>query len=402
MIEWLRNQPPDRIFIEDRDSAHTYGEVADRVDSRVVEGVEVIRPSLDIGSIIDLIAVMSSGTAVLVAPDRTVEAVETPPGTACVIYTSGTTGDPKGVRLTRSNWEAASQASVEHLGHGHEDTWLLAMPLHHVAGLGIVLRSAYAGGRVRLLRRFDPESFAGGLHSGVTMASVVPTMLLRALDADPGPYAGLRAVLVGGGAIPHDVLERAWDAGIPALPTYGMTETCGQVATLRPGSPKDKKADPLPGVEIRIGAGKRVELRAPMLSPGYLGEPDRPANSWYITGDLGELDDDGSVRILGRADELIISGGENVDPTEVAAVVEAHSAVDEALVVGVPSAEWGEVVGCVYEGGATIEDLEAWARARLPAHAIPRLWRRVAELPRTELGELDRLVGRLILEAEPS
>ena len=400
MIEWLRAHPSDWVFLETTERSHTYGEMAERVAARPVEGVEVVHPRLSVESIVDLLAVMSSGTAVIVGPGEEPAAVPDPDGAACAMYTSGTTGTPKGVRLTAANWEAAALASVRHLGHGPDDTWLLAMPLHHVAGLGVILRSAYAGGKVRLLKVFEAGRYARELQVKATMASVVPTMLQRILAANPGPYHGLRAVLVGGGPIPDGLLERAHAAGLPVLPTYGMTETCGQVATLRPGSPVEKRAHPLPGVELAITKDGRVAVRGPQTSPGYLGGPDRAADEWFVTGDLGEIDPDGAVRVIGRADDVIISGGENIDPVEVELALSGHPQLDRVMVVGVPSEEWGYDVGCLYEGQVDSSSLEAWARARLPSHAVPRHWRQVEELPVTALGQPDRLLGRTLLAVD--
>jgi O-succinylbenzoic acid--CoA ligase len=339
--------------------------------------------------VVDLLAVMTHGSAVVVAEGAPELGSVDAAGAAVVIFTSGSTGGSRGARLTRENWEAAAQASVEHLGHGPDDTWLLAMPLHHVGGLSIVVRSAYTGGRVRMLPGFEPETFARELHN-VTMASVVPTMLSRILDVDPGPYQDLRAVLVGGGPIPDDLLARAAEAGLPVLPTYGMTETCGQVATLRPGSPVENKAHPLPGVDLRIEPDGRIALRGPMLSPGYVGEPDRESGDWFSTGDLGTLDDDGAVRVTGRADTMIVSGGENVDPALVEAALTKVPGVEQSMVFGVPSEEWGMEVVCLYVGDAGSIRIETYLRDRLPGFMIPKRSIRVNAFPLTAMGKPDR------------
>ncbi len=390
MLDWLRRHDPDRVFIQTAEKARTYGETVEAVEQRPVGGAEVLRPWPYFSSVVDLIAVMSGGSAVIVAEDSPELGMVEAAGAACVIYTSGSSGGRKGARLTMGNWEAACRGSVDHLGHGPEDTWLLAMPLHHVGGLSIVLRSAYVGGSVRMLPGFDPAGFARELHEGATMASVVPTMLARVLDVDPGPYQGLRAVLVGGGPIPDDLLARAAAAGLPVLPSYGMTETCGQVATLRPGSPLENKAHPLPGVEMRVEPDGRIGVRGPMVSPGYVGEPDRGEGEWFVTNDLGALDHDGAVRVTGRADIVIVSGGENIDPLEVESVLSRISGVEEALVIGIPSEEWGMEVACLYVGEATPIRMESHLRDRLPGFMIPRRWLRVRALPVTPMGKPDR------------
>lgn len=394
MKEWIRRHDPASVFLESDRQVVTYGEALERVEAIPTGKVEVLRPQLESESILTLLAAASSGSALLLGPEREAPVLTRQPGTAFVLLTSGTTGRPKGVRLTWQNWEAASGASAEHLGHGADDTWLLAMPLHHVAGLGIVIRSAFVGGRVRVLARFDAAMFARELHRGVTVASVVPTMLERVLAEDAGPYRGLRAVLVGGGRIPDGLLERAGTAGLPVLPTYGMTETCGQVATLRPGSSVERKAHPLPGVEVSITEGGRIALRGGQVFAGYLGEPDRAASEWFVTSDLGRLDEDGALRVLGRADDLIITGGENVDPREVEAVVASHRDSGSVMVVALLEPEWGQIVGCLYTGEAVPAELEAHARAGLPSHAVPRRWRRVPSIPVSALGKPDRVAGQ--------
>lgn len=390
MIEWVRGHDPERVFIEMPERSWTFGETIAEVEARPVSGTEVVRPWPYFSSVVDLLAVMSKGSAVIVAEETSELGLIDASGAASVVFTSGSSGGPKGARLTKDNWEAAARASVEHLGHGPDDVWLLAMPLHHVAGLSIIIRSAHSGGQVRMLPGFEPTSFANELRSGITMTSVVPTMLARVLEVDPGPYQGLKAVLVGGGPIPDNLLEQAAGAGLPVSPSYGMTETCGQVATLKPGSPLENKAHPLPGVELRIEPDGRIAVRGPMVSPGYVGEPDRAPDDWFETGDLGELDEEGALRVTGRTDTLIISGGENVDPAVVEEMVVRVPGVEEALVVGVPSEEWGTEVVCLYAGEASPIRIESYLKDRLAGFMIPKRWLRVEALPMSPMGKPDR------------
>lgn len=387
---WLRSHDPDRVFMIAENGDWTFGQVLERMGKRALGRDVHLIPALDLESVAVILSAMSTGTAFLSGPGRSMPRTVDPRNAVSVVLTSGSSGIPKAVRHTAGNWLAAADASQAHLGHGRDDIWLLALPLYHVGGLSIVIRSAYTGGAVRLLPGFEPPAFARALHEGATMASVVPTMLSRVLDHDPGPYSGLRAVLVGGGPIPAGLLERAATAGLPALPTYGMTETCGQVATLRPGSELGARADPLPGVQISIGSDHRIAVRGPMLSPGYLGEADRDADDWFVTNDLGSLDADGALRVTGRADTVIVSGGENVAPEEVEAAITHLDGVEDALVVGVPDSEWGEAVCCVYVGRDEPAAIEAQLRRVLPGFMIPKRWARVARIAVAGPGKPDR------------
>lgn len=390
MIEWLERVDPDRPFLREAGRTWTYGQTLDEVTVRVVPEPRLIQPSLSAASVFDVLAGLSGGGATVVGPGS--ETVS--PGDAdLVAFTSGSTGPPKGVRFSEANLVAAASASAEHLGHGPEDDWLLAMPLHHVAGLSILIRQMHTGGSITMLPAFEPDGFAEAMRGPVTMVSVVPTMLARLLDR--GPFPGLRAVLVGGGPIPHGLLEKAAEAGLPVLPTYGMTETLGQAATLRPGAPLEYKAHPLPGIDLRVEPDRRIAVKGPQVSPGYLGQPDR-SDPWFITNDLGQIDTDGALRVLGRTDNVIITGGENVSPDSVEAVLRTHPHVKEAVVVGVADPDWGEMVVCVYEGQA--DEFHDWALERLPGHAVPKKWLAVERIARTPIGKPDRAAVRALFD----
>lgn len=384
MIEWLRTVDPNRVFLRTPNAEWTYGEAVAEAERRLSDSPRLTTLGLRPASVFDLIAGVSGGGITAVGPEP--ETTEPAPA-ALVVFTSGTTGPPKGVRLSRLNLTAAATASAEHVGHGPEDDWLLAMPMHHVGGISIVVRQAHTGGSITMLPGFEPETFATAMKGRVTMVSVVPTMLSRLIEH--GPFAGLRAVLVGGGPIPDGLLERAVDAGLPVLPTYGLTETLGQVATLRPGAPLAYKAHPLPGVEVRTGPDGRIALKGPQVSAGYVGEPDR-ADPWFVTGDVGEIDAEGAVRVLGRADTVIVTGGENVSPERVESVLRSHPGVGEVVVVGVADAEWGELVACGYTGSVASDVLVDWARDRLPAFMVPKRFVALDAVPHTALGKPDR------------
>lgn len=398
MIEWLARVDPGAPYLRTSQGVWTYRNTIEEVRLRISDSPLRVTPRPDAESVFSLLAGIAGG-GVLVRPAH----VDVPDendlgGAALVVFTSGSTGGPKGVRLTMGNLIAAAEASVAHLGHGADDTWLAAMPLHHVGGLSVLVRSACAGGAVLLHERFDPAGFAIALHADATIASVVPTMLTRLLEADPGPYRELRALLVGGGPLPEGLLERASLAGLPVLPTYGMTETFGQVATLRPGAALGRRAHPLPGMEIRIEDDGRIAVRGPQVSPGYLGETDREED-WLVTGDLGEIDGEGALRVLGRGDALIVTGGENVDPEVVEGNLVEHSGVDEVVVVGLPDSEWGEVLACLYTGSAQPAELSFWLGGRLPGYMVPKRWIAVGEIPRTALGKPDRQAAAAAFDA---
>ena len=388
MIEWFERREADATFLHSEGGTWTYGEIREEILQRATTATRALRPQLDFESLVEVMAGISSG-GVLVADESPGEPEPDLGGAALVVFTSGTSGNPRGVRLTRRNLEAASLASIAHLGHGPTDVWLLAMPLTHVGGLSIPVRSACAGGAVRMLAGFDPDLVAEAVAQGVTMLSLVPTMLRRLLDNgfDAGP--SLRAILVGGGPIPGRLLEEAAEAGLPVLPTYGMTETFGQVATLRPGAPVGRHAHPLPGVDITITEDGRIAVRGDQVSPGYLGEPDR-SSDWFVTSDLGDVLDDGSLRVLGRADDLIVTGGVNVDPRKIEDVIVGHPDVAEVVVVGSPDEEWGMAVAAIYVGDVDGAALSRWARQRLAGPLLPKSWKRVDRIPQLSIGKPDR------------
>ncbi len=310
------------------------------------------------------------------------------PSARFVVFTSGSGGSRQGAVLTGANVAAAVAASRRRIPNGPDDRWLCVLPLAHVGGLSILWRSAAGGGSVVLEQGFDAERCADLMATGrVTIASLVPTQLRRILAVHRGPYEGLRAVLVGGGPIPSELIERARAAGIPALPTYGMTEACSQVATDDGGDPSTV-GRPLDGMEVRIVDG-RIEIRGPAVFAGYVGEEPRGAGDWHRTGDLGAVDAEGRLRVLGRADAVIVTGGENVHPARVESVLLGHPAVEDVVVTGRPDPDWGSVVvaDVVFFGSVDIERIEAYARRRLAGFEVPKEWRMVDHIERDEVGK---------------
>jgi O-succinylbenzoic acid--CoA ligase len=301
---------------------------------------------------------------------RLVEALSArpvPDDVAVVIATSGSTGAPKGVELTRTALEASARASLDRLGAAGDERWLCCLPPSSVGGLMVLVRSLVLGTEPVLLPRFDVAPVAAADASAVAL---VPTMLARLLDAG-ADLARFRHVLLGGAAAPPALLARA-----AVTTTYGLTETCG--GCVYDGSP-------LQGVEVEVEGEGRIRIRGPVLARGYRdGLPLTGAGGWLVTNDLGRIVD-GRLEVLGRADDVIVSGGANVVPARVEAALVEHPAVAEAAVVGRPDPEWGQrvVAVVVLRPGARAPDLAA-LRAFLADRLAP------AELPR-ELTVTDRL-----------
>jgi O-succinylbenzoic acid--CoA ligase len=296
-----------------------------------------------------------------------------------VIRTSGTTGEPKAVELTFANHAASALASADALGVDPGDRWLCPLPLHHVGGLNVLIRSAINHTTAVLHERFEVERVKAELESGaVTLASLVPTMLARLRAAGLRSTPGVRAIALGGGPMPAGLLDWSADAGIPVVPVYGMTETCSQVVAGSPGRP-------LRGVELRIGVDGEILVRGPMVAPGEVS-PD----GWLHTGDLGRLDEDGRLHVLGRLKELIVTGGENVAPLEVERALLAHPAVTDAAVVGLTDPDWGEAVTAFVVLREPAGDLRDWCRERLDPFKVPKAIHAVDELPRNSGGKVVR------------
>lgn len=354
-------------------------------------------------------------------------------GTGVTLTTSGSTGRPKAVALPAEALHASATATAERVGgHGH---WLLTLPTDHVAGWQVVVRSAMAGTVPAVLDGpFTVEAFtsaAARVTGGPRLVSLVPTQLLRLLEHPSGRAAAadFDAVLVGGAALPATVLARAEAAGICVVRTYGMTETSG-------GCVYD--ATPLRGVQVALDEG-RVLLGGPVLASEYLGDPaltaerfstDSSGRRWFRTDDVGELDEAGRLRLLGRVDDVINTGGFKVAPRPVEEALTHLPQVREALVLGVPDPEWGQRVvavlvahrdaatsdtrppgtttpdtatpdtaapGTATPDTATVRDL---LRDQLPAHALPRQVVWLEQLPLLSSGKPDRVALRTFCAGE--
>ncbi|HEY5197491.1 MAG TPA: AMP-binding protein [Solirubrobacteraceae bacterium] len=425
---WLHraaDSHPDRPAVETPGGGLTYGELADasRVALPAGERVAIALPAgvdfavalhacLRSGAIavpVDLRlapaerARVCAGAALVIdqplrsggLADRVARGPVLDPGhdlqaTAAVIHTSGTSGRPKAIELTYGNWLWSALGSATAIGLDPAERWLCTLPLAHVGGLSILIRSAIYGTTAVVHRRFDTEAVLRALTDDrITVVSLVPTTLARLLDAGLESPPALRCALIGGAPASPALLERARAAGVVAVQTYGLTEACSQVTTQIPGDVGTDAGLPLFCSRVRIHAGE-IEVAGPTVAPA--GAQTAQAG-WLATGDLGELVD-GRLRVTGRRSELIVSGGENIAPAEVEDAVCGHAAVAEAAAVGYPHAEWGEAVRVFVvlepDGRVTDDELRAHCAGRLAGFKVPKEFVRVDALPRTPSGKLAR------------
>ena len=283
-----------------------------------------------------------------------------------IFYTSGTTGKPKAVPLTYQNHFHSAIASALNLGINANDNWLLCMPLFHVGGLAIAWRSVINGTVITLLPKFDEqEVLEASATEKVTLISLVPTMLSRLLEHPQAKnLQNLRGILLGGAPASSELIERCLQLNLPIMPTYGMTETASQITTLAAHEVELKQGSsglPLFGNQIRIVAEEHPDLELPagaigqiMVSGGsvmrgYLNQPtiNSLQDDWFYTGDLGYCDRDGYLYVVSRRSDLIISGGENIYPSEIESILLEHPSILEVCVVGISDREWGESVAAV-------------------------------------------------------
>lgn len=331
-----------------------------------------------------------------------------------IVFTSGTTGQPKGAMLTFNNHLWSATASAFRLGTDPRDRWLACMPLYHVGGQAIVLRCCLYGTTIVLHPTFDPAAVAESLRrDGVTLISVVPTMLHRLLEYDPDSLClpHLRCILVGGAALSPQLARQGAEFHLPIATTYGLTEAASQVATAAPAEARRKPGSvgkPLLFSAVRIvdragnpvptGDIGEIVISGPTVMTGYYQQPDATAKTLrhgeLFSGDMGYLDGDGDLWVVQRRADLIVSGGENIYPAEVEAVLSQHPAVAEVCVIGLPDREWGQRVAAavVLHAGQTLttQSLLDFCRPRLAGYKIPRDVQWVDSLPQTASGKIKR------------
>jgi O-succinylbenzoic acid--CoA ligase len=302
-----------------------------------------------------------------------------------LIETSGSSGVPKRVVLSREAVLASAAASAARVGG--TGPWVLALPSSYVAGFNVVVRSLAAGHRPEILG----ERALADVPTDGGFLSVVPTQLHRWLDspADRAALGRLHMILVGGGPVGPGLRARAAEAGLRVVATYGSAETCG--GCVYDGLPLD-------GVGIALAADGRIRIGGPTLFDGYLdnAEATREAlvDGWFVTSDAGRIDEDGRLRVLGRVDDMVVSGGVNVPAAAVAARLREHPGVEAAEVVGVPDAEWGNRVVAVVEGALTLAEARDWVSAVHPRAWAPRELVAVDAVPMLANGKTDRLAVR--------
>jgi o-succinylbenzoate---CoA ligase len=298
-------------------------------------------------------------------------------GTALIVHTSGTTGKPKPVEITYGNVRANARGLAQAMELGDDERWLCPLPLSHVGGLMVVLRSALMGTTAVI----GPVERLSG--DGITIASLVPTQLQRLLDAGAKPGPDLRRILLGGGPMPRALLTRARSAGFLVCPSYGLTQACSTVTVGRPGD-VETAGRAIPGVGVAIADDGEIIVSGTTVNS--LGS--------VRTGDLGSLDEQRRLIVTGRKGDVIITGGENVAPAEIEAVLAEHPDVVEAAVFSRPHPLWGEAITArvVPRPGAEVDQgaLRAHCLERLAGFKVPKAFELVSELPRTASGKVRR------------
>lgn len=327
---------------------------------------------------------------------------------ASIMYTSGTTGKPKGVLQTFGNHFYSAVSSALNLGLSSADKWLCVAPIFHISGFSIIMRGLIYGMTVRLVEKFRAEEIERILaNETVTIMSVVPFMLKKLIQqqnkTNTHYNSAFRCMLLGGGTIDRETLEACLQRSIPVVQCYGMTETCSQIVALRAADALLKLGSvgqPLFSTQLKLSKDGEILLKTPALAPGYLNLPDKlPSkmiDGWYRTGDIGHLDKEGYLYIDGRADEMLISGGENIFPQEVEQVYQRYPQINEVAVVGQNDSVWGQVpvAFVVSDRRLSTTKLMNYGYEHLARYKVPQHYIFVSELPKNASGKIRRFMLR--------
>lgn len=327
---------------------------------------------------------------------------------ASIMYTSGTTGKPKGVLQTFGNHFYSAVSSALNLGLSSADKWLCVAPIFHISGFSIIMRGLIYGMTVRLVEKFRAEEIERILaNETVTIMSVVPFMLKKLIQqqnkTNTHYNSAFRCMLLGGGTIDREMLEICLQRSIPVVQCYGMTETCSQIVALRSADALLKLGSvgqPLFSTQLKLSKDGEILLKTPALTPGYLNLPDKlPSkmiDGWYRTGDIGHLDKEGYLYIDGRADEMLISGGENIFPQEVEQVYQRYPQINEIAVVGQNDSVWGQVpvAFVVSDRRLSTTKLMNYGYEHLARYKVPQHYIFVSELPKNASGKIRRFMLR--------
>lgn len=333
---------------------------------------------------------------------------------ASIMYTSGTTGRPKGVLQTFGNHFYSAVSSALNLGLSSADKWLCVAPIFHISGFSIIMRGLIYGMTVRLVEKFRAEELERILaNETVTIMSVVPFMLKKLIQqqnkTNTHYNSAFRCMLLGGGTIDRETLEACLQRSIPVVQCYGMTETCSQIVALRSADALLKLGSvgqPLFSTQLKLSKDGEILLKTPALTPGYLNLPDKlPSkmiDGWYRTGDIGHLDKEGYLYIDGRADEMLISGGENIFPQEVEQIYQRYPQINEVAVVGQNDSVWGQVpvAFVVSDRRLSPTKLINYGYEHLARYKVPQHYIFVSELPKNASGKIRRFMLREKLNNE--
>ena len=396
----------------------TYGDVLDRVDARAqtvstaTEPWEIlpVEVAIDTDSIIEILAVQHAGRVPLPHTGQPPPVpVAAAPGIGVCIETSGSSGTSRIVSLTYGNIAASVIASRARLDNGPDDCWLACLPLSHIGGLSVIFRTLEAGGSA-IIVPFDPSGTTIETFNP-TIASMVPTMVHRLADDNMGALASIGLVLVGGAALGKALSGRCFEAGVKLAPTYGLTEAGSQVATALPGLSGADTASvgrPLETMDVAIidsaqmsvptGSIGAIAIDGPAVFGGYLGEQQRQGR--FVTSDRGWLEPDGVLHIEGRADDVIVSGGENVSLGHVSDLIEGIDGVDDVCIVAIEDEEWGMIMGAMVVANLPLGSFDTMVKRGLEPHERPKRWLKRSVIPMLANGKHDRLAVRKELEEE--